>query len=57
MRAHRARPFFSVVGLQQQTALVGPEAVQRADNVLKVHMSVFSSGGGVFGRQASLLAC
>ena len=54
MRAHRARPFFRVVGLQQQTALVGPEAVQRADDVLKVHMSVFSSGGGEFGRQASL---
>jgi hypothetical protein len=24
---------------------------------LKVHMSVFSSGGGVFGRQALLCAC
>jgi hypothetical protein len=34
--------------------LVGPEAVQRADDVLKMHMSVFSSGGGEFGRQASL---
>ena len=57
MRTHRARPFFRVVGLQQQAALVGPEAVQRADDVLKVHMSVFSSGGGVFGRQALLCAC
>ena len=54
MRTHRASPFFRVVGLQQQTALVGPEAVQRADDVLKVHMSVFSSGGGVFGRKALL---
>jgi hypothetical protein len=34
---HRARPFFRVVGLQQQTALVGPKAIQRADDVLKVH--------------------
>ena len=57
MRTHRASPFFRVVGLQQQTALVGPEAVQRADDVLKVHMSFFSSGGGVFGRQALLFAC
>jgi hypothetical protein len=24
---------------------------------LKVHMSVFSSGGGVFGRKALLFAC
>ena len=38
MGTHRARPFFRVVGLQQQTALVGPKAIQRADDVLKVHL-------------------
>ena len=55
MGTHRARPFFRVVGLQQQTALIGPKAVQRADDVLEVHMSVRSSSSRGFWGYESLI--
>ena len=38
---HGAGTLLGVVGLQQQTPLVRPEPIERADDVLKVHMSVF----------------
>ena len=37
MRAHRSSTLFRVVGLQQHTPLLSPKAIQRADDVLKVH--------------------
>ena len=37
VRTHGARPLFRVIGLQQQAALVSPEAVEGADDVLEVH--------------------
>ena len=42
MGAHGAGPLLGVVGLKQHTPLVCPEPVERADDVLEVHMRIFS---------------
>ena len=47
MGAHGA--LLGVVGLQQETPLIRPEPVKRADDVLEVHMTVGSSCCSGFG--------
>ena len=51
--AHGAGALFGVVGLQEQAALVGPEAVQGADDVLEVHAAVQGFGSILPRRGAS----
>ena len=47
--AHGAGTLLGVVGLQQQTPLIRPEPVERADDVLKVQNAVLALSLGVRG--------
>ena len=37
VRTHRASPLLCVVGLQHQAALIRPELIESADDVLEIH--------------------
>jgi len=39
VRAHGSSTLFSVVGLEQEAALIGPETIESADDVLKIHIT------------------